>query len=288
VFARKRGFDVQILQVDTEPSMKHLEDAIVRSNREIRPGIWSMWLHSPSICRDAQPGQFVHVKVGEGLTPLLRRPLSIGRVHGDELELVWRVVGAGTELMTHASDGDVLNMLGPLGNPFSIVDSASDRLLVGGGLGVPPLVYLYETLKNRGLDATLFLGVRGRDDLPLADDDPLLHDIVITAENGDGFRTGLVTEPVLERMNDLDSDSKLSSATLHSCGPWGLVNALQRVLPHDKLKLAEVSLEQQMGCANGVCQGCAVNVDGGETPYRLVCHDGPVFPLAAVHPPQLA
>jgi dihydroorotate dehydrogenase electron transfer subunit len=265
--------------------MKHLEDAIVRSIREIRPGIWSMWLHSQLICRDAQPGQFVHVKAGEAFTPLLRRPLSIGRVHGDQLELVWRVVGSGTESLTSLAVDDNVNLFGPLGTPFTIDSDVSHLLLVGGGLGVPPLVYLYETLKQRGLDATLFLGVGGLKDLPLADDDPMITEIEVTAEDGAGFRKGLITEPVLERIEMLAEADTLASTSLHSCGPWGLVNALQQVLPHDKLKLAEVSLEQQMACGNGVCQGCAVNVDGGTTPYQLVCHDGPVFPLAAVHPP---
>ncbi|GBE29332.1 dihydroorotate dehydrogenase B (NAD(+)), electron transfer subunit [bacterium BMS3Bbin04] len=266
--------------------MKFLEDAVVHSKRELRPGIWSMWLISPDICREAQPGQFIHVKVADGLDPLLRRPLSISRVHGDQLELVWRVVGQGTHRMTQVSAGETMNLLGPLGKPFTRDVEVSNRLLVGGGLGLPPLVYLYEWFRGQGLDATLFLGVAGRDDIPLADDDPLLKDIVITAENSEGFRKGLVTEPVLEMLNEMDDDG-LSDTMLYSCGPWGLVNALQRVIPHDRLKLAQVSLEQQMACGIGVCQGCAVKVDGGETPYQLVCHDGPVFPLADVHPPEL-
>ncbi len=268
--------------------MKFLEDAVVVSNREIRPGIWSIWLRSPRICAATQPGQFVHVKVDATLTPLLRRPLSIGRVHGDQLELVWRVVGSGTDMLTHMQAGASLNLLGPLGQPFSRNVDVSHRVLVGGGLGLPPLVYLYEWFHEHEMPATLHLGVRGQADIPLADDDPLLDEIKITAENGEGFRQGLVTEPVLEQLQNLKDGGSLNTTALYSCGPWGLVNALQRTIPHTELALAEVSLEQQMGCGVGVCQGCAVIVDGGDTPYQLVCSDGPVFPLAAVHPPGVA
>ncbi|MCB2212013.1 dihydroorotate dehydrogenase electron transfer subunit [bacterium] len=268
--------------------MKYLEDAVVVSNREIRPGIWSMWLRSPQICAATLPGQFVHVKVDASLTPLLRRPLSIGRVHGDQLELVWRVVGTGTDMLTDVRPGVTLNLLGPLGQPFTREVNASHRVLVGGGLGLPPLVYLYEWFREHDLPVTLHLGVSGRADIPLAEDDPLLNEIEITAENGEGFRKGLVTEPVLEQLQALETDGSLGSTALYSCGPWGLVNALQRTIPHSQLKLAEVSLEQQMGCGVGVCQGCAVIVEGGDTPYQLVCSDGPVFPLAAVHPPGVA
>lgn len=265
--------------------MKHLEDAIVTSNREIRPDIWSMWLRSPMICRDSRPGNFVHVRVTDEFQPLLRRPLSIGRVHDDQLELVWRVIGRGTELLTEFKKGDSLSVFGPLGKSFTIDPSSTDRILIGGGLGLPPLVYLYEELNKNKLNANLLLGVRGQQDIPLADDDRLLEQITIISEIGGGYRQGLVTEPALELLENLRRNKKLESTAVYSCGPWGLVGALQRVLPLEDLQLSEVSLEQQMGCAAGICQGCAVVVNGGDTPYQLVCTDGPVFPLNSVQVP---
>ena len=266
--------------------MKVLEVGRITRKQEIRPGIISVWTHAPRICSLAQPGQFLHVRIEDGFLPLLRRPLSIGRVEGEELELVWRVVGEGTRRLGQLGVGDSIDLLGPLGRGFTIPENAEEFLLVGGGLGMPPMVYLYTHLKRIGKKATIFLGVRGLGDIPLADDDPILTEINVVAEKGEGFRKGLVTEPLLEKLNELNAAGKMGSTALYSCGPWGLVGALQRQVPRDRLTLAEVSLEQQMGCGVGVCQGCAVVVEGGPTPYQLVCHDGPVFDLFRVEVPN--
>lgn len=265
--------------------MKALETGRITRIQEIRPGIFSLWASTPEISSLAVPGQFVHVRIKDQFLPLLRRPLSIGRVEGEELELVWRVVGEGTRLLGQLQVGDDIDLLGPLGHGFSIPDEAERFIMVGGGLGMPPMVYLYNHLKQLGKHATLFLGVRGRADIPLADDDLLLQEIQVVAENGDGFRKGLVTEPVSELLEELKTIDLLSKTALYSCGPWGLVGALQRTVPQDSLLLTEVSLEQQMGCGIGVCQGCAVEAEGGPTPYRLVCSDGPVFDLFSVEVP---
>ncbi|MCB2198193.1 dihydroorotate dehydrogenase electron transfer subunit [bacterium] len=265
--------------------MKVLETGRITRIQEIRPGIFSLWASAPEICSLAVPGQFVHVRIKDQFLPLLRRPLSIGRVEENQLELVWRVVGEGTRLLGQLGAGDDIDLLGPLGHGFTIPDDAEQFLLIGGGLGMPPMVYLYNHLTMRGRKATLFLGVRGRDDIPLSDDDPILSQARIVAENGEGFRKGLVTEPVNELLDELATKSTLTNTALYSCGPWGLIGALQRTIPQQSLLLTEVSLEQQMGCGIGVCQGCAVEAEGGPTPYRLVCSDGPVFDLFSVEVP---
>ncbi len=266
--------------------MKHLEDAVVISIREVRPGIWSMWLKSPKICADARPGQFLHVRTTDTFLPLLRRPLSIGRVHGDTLELVWRVVGSGTSVLTDVSEGHSVNLLGPLGNPFTIDDDIQRAVLIAGGLGLPPLVYLYEILTEKKIETTLFLGVRGEADIPMADDDPMFASMQIIAEEGGKFPKGLVVDPARELLCKLGTPGLLGTTAMYSCGPWGLVSALQKVIPGNDLKRAEVSLEQQMACGIGVCQGCATPVKGGGSPYKLVCHDGPVFDLFSVEAPN--
>jgi dihydroorotate dehydrogenase electron transfer subunit len=200
------------------------------------------------------------------------------------LELVWRVIGEGTKLLAQLNQDDRVDLLGPLGHGFTLPENGTS-ILVGGGLGLPPLVYLYEELRKRDLHAHLLLGVKGRDDIPLADDDPLMGEIHVTAEQDEEFEKGLVTTPAQRLVVEANEEQRLHEISLYSCGPWGLVTALQAGMPVLGMRRAEVSLEQQMGCAMGVCQGCAVRAVGGTTPYRLVCHDGPVFPLFDVEAP---
>lgn len=266
--------------------MKRLENASVVSCRRIRETIVSLWLDAPQIATLSQPGQFVHVRINDTFQPLLRRPISIGRVRGNQLELVWRVVGTGTEMLAEVKPGDTVDLLGPLGHPFTIDPEVETSVLIGGGLGAPPVVYLYEHLKSQGKRATLIVGARSRADLPLADDDPLLGEATIVTEQEEtSFRKGLATEPMLEILDERKTHGKMKETAVYSCGPWGLVGALQKTVPVSELKLAEVSLEQQMGCGVGVCQGCAVTVSGGSSPYKLTCKDGPVFDLSSVEVP---
>lgn len=266
-------------------NVKVLEKAVVLSNREIRPGIMSMWLSAPEIASHCQPGQFVHVRILDSFQPLLRRPISIGRVESETLELVWRIVGTGTDILAQRNEGEEVDLLGPLGRPFNVEGHIEEALLVGGGLGAPPIVYLHKELLKRGVKSTMLIGVQSVDALPLADDDPDLESITVVEEAGSTFRAGLVTEPLMEELARLKQSGSLSNTAVYSCGPWGLVGALQKVVPNDGLLRSEVSLEQQMGCGVGVCQGCAVVAEGGPTKYRLVCHDGPVFDLFGVEVP---
>jgi len=264
--------------------VKQLEFGSVDRITEIRPDIWSMWIHAPQIASQSRPGQFLHIRVADSFKPLLRRPISIGRIAGDMIELVWRVVGEGTRILAEVKPGEHVDLLGPLGNGFTLPEKDEHAVLVGGGLGGPPLVYLHETLLTCGIASTCYLGAKTEQDLPLAGDDPILEKVDVYTESESSFNRGLVTEPLTAFLNTLDEKS-LSKTVIYSCGPWGLVGALQRVLPKDRLSRMEVSLEQQMGCGIGVCQGCAVTVSGGPTPYQLVCSDGPVFELFSVEVP---
>ncbi len=268
--------------------LKTLERATILQNHEIRPGIWSMWLNSPKIANEAKPGQFVHIRIEDSFLPLLRRPISIGRVDGDKLEFVWRTVGTGTELMTSKSEGDQIDLLGPLGTGFRVTSNIKSAILVGGGLGAPPLVYLHGYLGEMGINSRLIIGAKDEAGIPLASNDPLLDDdsVIVTLESDSEFRKGMVTQPLAEEIELKRQEGELMTAAFYSCGPWGLVKALKKVVPESEFAIEDVSLEQQMGCAMGVCQGCAVNVKGGKTPYQLVCHDGPVFPLFDVEVPD--
>lgn len=145
-----------------------------------------MWLDAPVISRSAMPGQFVHVRVKESFDPLLRRPLSIGRVHRNRLELVWRIAGEGTRLLTSLCPENTLNLLGPLGTPFSIDRKIDQCFLIGGGLGLPPVVYLYEYLRDNNSKSELLIGAKEPDGIPLVDDDPVLLEASVALESAEG------------------------------------------------------------------------------------------------------
>jgi dihydroorotate dehydrogenase electron transfer subunit len=257
--------------------VKKIEVGKVTAFEQIRKDIFRAVVSCPSICKISYPGQFLHIKVNDSFTPILRRPISIGRIKDDQLELIWRVVGEGTRILAELSVGDNIDLLGPLGKPYTISKDTKHAILVAGGLGLPPLLYLYEKMNMMGISTKLLLGVRDRDSIPINEEDSIFDNIEIIAENDSGFRKGLVTEPVIELLDEYKDD--IDKTALYSCGPLGLVGALQRVVPKGKLQIAEVSLETQMACGIGVCQGCATEVKGGSTPYQLVCNDGPVFDL---------
>lgn len=265
--------------------MKKLEIGTVLSNQQIREDIWIMWVEAPEICQDAQAGHFVHIKVSDTLKPVLRRPISIGRIDGDKLELIWRVVGEGTKILAEKKEGDSIDLLGPLGTTFDTETPVKHIILVAGGLGLPPIASLYNKFISKGRETNIFLGIKNRTQLPLRDDDELISHLTITAEDGGEFREGFVTVPVKELLEKIRRNGELSETALFACGPWGLIGALKKAVPMDELKYAQVSLEQNMACGIGVCQGCAVKAEGGKTPYRLVCSDGPVFDFSSIEVP---
>ncbi|MDH5696458.1 MAG: dihydroorotate dehydrogenase electron transfer subunit, partial [Dehalococcoidia bacterium] len=132
--------------------------AAVISNNEIMPGVYLVWLDCPPIAPPAQPGQFVMVRCGEGVEYQLRRPLSIHQLDGERLALLFNVVGRGTRWLSQCQAGDNLDLLGALGNGYFINPGSHNLLLVAGGIGIAPLVFLAQQALNRGCSVTMLLG----------------------------------------------------------------------------------------------------------------------------------
>jgi dihydroorotate dehydrogenase electron transfer subunit len=131
------------------------------SNTEVMPEAHLLWLQAPDIAEVAQPGQFVMVRCGEGYDPLLRRPFSIHQVaNGGQIALLFNIVGRGTEWLSQCREGDTIDLLGPLGNGFSLQPSSRKLLLVGGGIGIAPLVFLAEKAIGERRSITLLIGAR--------------------------------------------------------------------------------------------------------------------------------
>lgn len=220
-----------------------------------------------------EPGQFVHIKpsgTAQNGTALLRRPISICQTNKEkqELTLIFRRGGIGTEQIAANQPGDKLDVLGPLGHGFPVdaVAPGGSAVLIGGGVGVPPLYGLSQALTARGVTVTHLLGFRSAKDVFYEEAFADLGTTYIFTEDGSKGQQGLVTEPLGE----------LSFDAAYACGPLPMLRAVQQLIVDKPLFL---SLEERMGCGIGACLACVVHTVNPEDKkgYRRVCSDGPVF-----------
>ncbi|HET6427417.1 MAG TPA: dihydroorotate dehydrogenase electron transfer subunit [Phycisphaerae bacterium] len=273
----------------------------------------------------SQPGQFINVRCGvagqegpqplewpegglprptgpelAGVQPLLRRPFSLaGRVDKDdgtvELDIIHHVVGVGTARLAELGVGAEVSVIGPLGRGFTVVADRPVAALVGGGVGVPPLLYLAETLQDAGVRAVAFAGARTARALPLRIDPseppsqagwPTLctaefaarhTPTVVATDDGSLGVTGFVDKALLPW---LDSPNvRAGEVAVYACGPAPMIKAVADIAAARAMP-CQLALERHMACGMGTCQGCAVKVKAaGDTgwAFQLVCKDGPVF-----------
>jgi dihydroorotate dehydrogenase electron transfer subunit len=225
----------------------------------------------------AAPGQFVMIKPKSAAEPLLPRPISIHRVQKGLIELLVRVAGEGTRRISEMRPGEVLEVKGPLGRGFQ-VDPLKLPLLVAGGMGAAPLLFLAEGLARRGAGEKrrapiLFIGGRTKTEL-LALQDFRRNGVKVLAATEDGSfgKKGVVTDLLKTYLG-----TRSSAAVLYACGPAGMLKAVAALAGRRGLP-CQVSLEERMACGMGACLGCAVarRQEGGPD-YAKVCQDGPVF-----------
>ena len=246
----------------------------VISNDEITPGTYLMWLDSPEIARRAQPGQFVMIACGE--ETILRRPISVHSVDHDKLGFLYAVVGKGTEWLTHLKKGDSADVLGLMGNGFSVVEGPSGTLsflMVAGGIGIAPLRYLIEKLKSTCRQIILLQGAATATKLYPKELLPPEVSITVATEDGSAGHKGMIT--------DLIPAFATTADAVFACGPLPM---LKHIAENQKtLKLADkpvsISMEMRMACGLGVCYGCTIRTKNG---LKQVCKDGPVFSLNEV------
>ncbi len=248
--------------------------AKIISNIEIRPDIFLMKVAAPIIASSAIPGQFCMLsphKVPK-YDPLLRRPLSIHDVFLEtgEVEFLYRVVGKGTKLLSCLQKGDDILTLGPLGNGFSMIDQQIP-ILVGGGLGVAPLLFLAKRLK--GQRAVAILGAVTKSQLLRLEAFKKTDlEILVATEDGSFGNKGLVTE-VLDRLfANLDEKSR-KRVCVFACGPIPMLRAVWHICSLYKTR-CQVSMETHMACGTGLCLGCAIF---GKDGFIHVCKEGPCF-----------
>ncbi|MEK5497076.1 dihydroorotate dehydrogenase electron transfer subunit [Bacillus sp. FSL M8-0077] len=242
----------------------------VVSNREIADHIYEMTLKGDLVESFQTAGQFLHIKVSESMTPLLRRPISIANIHAEKQEatIIYRAEGEGTKLLSQKQAGESVDVLGPLGNGYdpSVVQAGQTALLVGGGIGVPPLYELSKRLTKKGVIVKHVLGFQSKKDVFYEEKFQALGDTFIATVDGTYGSKGFVTNVIEE--NELDFD------VLLSCGPTPMLKALKDSYPD---KPVYISMEERMGCGIGACFACVCHTDQHEKPYVKVCLDGPVF-----------
>lgn len=243
----------------------------LKNTVEIAENIFSFILDAPYISQCAAPGQFVHIKL-QGRT--LRRPISICSIdkNSGELRIVFEIRGEGTAELAALKEGTVIDVLGPLGNGFPMVDKEKKALFVGGGIGVPPLL---EAAKLYGKNATAVLGFRNKSAVILEEDfNSLGVKTIITTDDGSYGSHGLVTSVIPDEAYDV----------IYTCGPAPMIKSVTGIAK-DKGCLCYVSLEERMACGIGACLGCACKLidDNGNEYNGHVCKDGPVFDYRKVY-----
>ncbi len=253
--------------------MKKLNhNAVILKQTRINGRIWRMELAAVPLCRRAVPGQFVMVKAGQSDDPLLRRPISIHRCNPEGIELLFEVVGAGTSLFSAMSPGDSLNLIGPLGHGFPLAAARGRTpVLIGGGIGAAPLVFLAQRLCAAGMKPAVLLGARTKDDLLCADDFRRSGcRVSVATDDGSCGRKGYVS-CLLEAL--LKQPTTASRPVIYACGPHPMLKSIYALADTADIP-AYVSLETHMACGIGACLGCIVATRQGN---QRVCKDGPVF-----------
>lgn len=247
---------------------KYMLDMKVTENIRLHKNYCLLKLTSDEILPEMKPGQFVEVRVDGSPTTFLRRPISINYIDRmkNELWLLIQLVGDGTYRMAEYRTGEIVNILLPLGNGFTILsDLAKKTLLIGGGVGTAPLLYLGAVLKEAGFIPSFLLGARSENDLLQLDQFEQFGPVYITTEDGSLGEKGYVTDHSILQKVHFDQ--------IYTCGPKPMMVAVAKYASRESIS-CEASLENTMACGIGACLCCVEKTVAG---HICVCTEGPVF-----------
>ena len=229
----------------------------------------------PEIAASALPGQFIHVLIPQGSGLLLRRPFTIYTVEGDQITMLYQLIGEGTNVLSSLKWGDSIRVLGPLGNTFEISSTPNPAIIVGGGAGIASLMLLAVALREGGVWALGLVGSMNQARLLSVEDLKSIGvETHIATDDGSVGHHGFVTE----LLTHILETHELPNPIIYACGPDGMLRAVTKV-GLDYHIPTQLAMENRMGCALGVCLGCVCKVqmpDGGFE-YQRVCTEGPVF-----------
>lgn len=241
------------------------ENLKVIYNKQIALDTFEMKLETLNMASFAKPGMFINISLNDA-SKLLKRPISICQIDNNNLIITYKISGEGTKILSTYQSGTTLEAIGPLGNGFTLVENKK-ALVVGGGIGVPPLLELSRNLKKLGNELVIVLAFRNKEAMIYLDEFKKLGEVAVTTDDGSfGFKGNAL---------DYLNNNNIEFDTLYSCGPEILLKKLE-----EKYIGLEgyLSYEARMACGVGLCHGCVK----GEKHY-CVCTDGPVFKLGVIY-----
>ncbi|OGW98217.1 MAG: hypothetical protein A2Z81_02580 [Omnitrophica WOR_2 bacterium GWA2_45_18] len=245
----------------------------VVSNERLCPKFFRLRLEEGDIGKKAQPGQFIHIRVNDGLEPFFRRPFSIYRAQ-KYLEIFYEPVGLGTKRLAAKGKGDLLDVVGPLGHPFCLPPVGVTRVvMIAGGIGIAPFLMFSDVLKKKKYDLMLLYGGRTKGHVfPMREFRANGCKILIATDDGSVGVKGRVDR----LFSKITSDPQ--STFIYTCGPKPMMAAVQKFAQQYHFR-GEAACESLMACGLGACLGCSIKTRSG---FKTVCYDGPVFDLHEV------
>ncbi len=239
------------------------EEMTVKSVTEIAQDTFEMVLKNDYISQHANPGQFLHISV-PNLT--LRRPISIAYVDEElmTVTIIFKRVGEGTSILPTYSQGMMIDAMGPSGHGFPVDHVKTSALLIGGGVGIPPLYFLAKQLYKTGIKVYSILGFQTEQAVFYEEEFARISNTFITTDDGSYGEKGLVTA-IIPKIKSFNS--------YYTCGPLPMMRAVKEAIPHVD---GYLSFEERMGCGVGTCLACVIP-SNDEQGYKKICQDGPVF-----------
>ncbi len=242
------------------------EKVSLLENRKINGKYYKMIFSSAMLSKNVRPGQFLQVRINEGQDPYLRRPFSYYRVMGQRIEVLYEVLGYGTQVLCQKKKGEVLKVMGPLGKGFSGAIGKKKRILVAGGVGVPPLVFLAEKYSTD----YLLIGTKSKAELlPKSELKKVRAKVLCSTEDGSYGTEGRVTLLLEKILKDRHPEEFF----IQTCGPKPMMEAVIALACKYGVE-GEASWDESMACGVGACLGCMVKTKTG---LKRACADGPVF-----------
>lgn len=248
-------------------SVKPYDEAVViLENKKINEKYFKLTFRSKKLAQGVKPGHFLMMQIGDKSDPFLRRPFSYYRAATDRIEVLYEILGYGTSILSKKKKGETVQAMGPLGNPFSVKIPRKKRVLVAGGVGVPPLVFFSEKNKSD----YLLIGTKSKQEvMPKKELAKVKAKVLFSTDDGSYGVKGRVTL----LLEDIIEKEGAENIFIQTCGPMPMMNAVMALAKKYEIP-GEASLDKTMGCGVGVCLGCMVKTHEGWVPS---CTQGPVF-----------